>query len=244
MIVSGIFGMLVGGGVGAILGLISFVKKGRQTRSLVVLALNIALAVIPITVFEYQMHKPEKERQAAIEAQTPTERLFGLAKTAGLIDRTKEFTAFLEQGADINALSKDKNMTIFAAVIIFQNEPELVDFLVKHGADVNLPTAEGWTPLHVAASAGKINMIEQLLHHGADPGRLTKKNETAADIARERLSWVINTPGREFEQQKLKKIIFLLSKSRGQNDRPIVSRTLQNADNIQKEYRFGVGVKT
>lgn len=37
---------------------------------------------------------------------------------------------------------------------------EVVEFLVENGADVNQADNEGWTPLHVAASCGYIEIAQ------------------------------------------------------------------------------------
>jgi len=170
------------------------------------MSLNIALAVVPVSILNYHQNQQQKRWLAALEAQSPTERLFGMAATTGMIHRKKEIVEFLERGADINALNLDKNFTIIAKVIIYQNEPELIDFLMEHGADINLQAIESWGPLHVAAAAGKVKMMEKLLEHGADRTLLTNKNETALDIAKQRLKLYVND---EYAQQRYKDIIFL-----------------------------------
>ncbi|EPS38454.1 hypothetical protein H072_7794 [Dactylellina haptotyla CBS 200.50] len=51
-----------------------------------------------------------------------------------------------------------------------QGRPKMVQEFIKHGADVNKRTAEGWwTPLHEAVKKGYLEISEMLLKAGADP---------------------------------------------------------------------------
>lgn len=59
-----------------------------------------------------------------------------------------------------------------------------VRFLVEEcGADVNLPDAEGYTPLHNAAARGDNEMIEYLVSKGADVTAVSREGQTTADMA-------------------------------------------------------------
>lgn len=55
---------------------------------------------------------------------------------------------------------------------------EIARRLIDGGADVNAKDAEGNTPLHGAAAAGKQELIELLLAHGADPNAANKDGVT------------------------------------------------------------------
>ena len=59
-----------------------------------------------------------------------------------------------------------------------------VRFLVEEmGADVNARDANGYTPLHHAASRGDVDMILYLVDRGADVMALSRKGETTVDMA-------------------------------------------------------------
>ncbi len=48
---------------------------------------------------------------------------------------------------------------------------EVVNELLKNGANVNATMASGWTALHAAAELGNIEIIKVLVEHGADAGK-------------------------------------------------------------------------
>ena len=57
-------------------------------------------------------------------------------------------------------------------------------FLVEDcGADVNLRDANGYTPVHHAASRGDNEMILYLVEKGAAVNGVSRKGETTADMA-------------------------------------------------------------
>ena len=53
------------------------------------------------------------------------------------------------------------------AVIL--NRPDLFQFLVKQGANLNLRDQNGYTPLLKAASIGRVEMCKALVESGVDP---------------------------------------------------------------------------
>jgi ankyrin repeat protein len=64
---------------------------------------------------------------------------------------------------------------------------EVVELLLQRGADVNAKTQSGWTALMSAALSGQTEITKILLDAGADPNaKDVVKNETAADIAKEK----------------------------------------------------------
>ncbi len=52
---------------------------------------------------------------------------------------------------------------------------ELIALLASKGADVKAVNAEGWTPLHLAARAGKVDRAQALLQAGADVAAANKQ---------------------------------------------------------------------
>ena len=80
-----------------------------------------------------------------------------------------EVTSQLAQGADINA-SDDEGLTALHFAAIEQN-PEIIDALISHGADVNVVDKYGNTPLARAVFyyRGSTDVIPLLLNAGSDP---------------------------------------------------------------------------
>ncbi|MEE6482941.1 hypothetical protein FKM82_013388 [Ascaphus truei] len=60
---------------------------------------------------------------------------------------------------------------------------EVVEFLVNHGANVNQADNEGWSPLHVAASCGYMEIAEYLLKHSANIAAVNSDGDVPLDIA-------------------------------------------------------------
>ena len=60
------------------------------------------------------------------------------------------------------------------------------EWILKSGADPNQTSNSGQTPLMAAASVGRVEIIQTLLDHEADPTLKDKKDRTALDYARSR----------------------------------------------------------
>ena len=63
------------------------------------------------------------------------------------------------------------------------NEPEIIDLLVKSGANVNAQDAEGFTPLHMATIHGNLKIVKKLVDLEADVNIVTTDGKTAAELA-------------------------------------------------------------
>ena len=63
------------------------------------------------------------------------------------------------------------------------NEPEIIDLLVKSGANVNALDAEGFTPLHMAAIHGNLKIVKKLVDLDADVNIITTDGKNAAELA-------------------------------------------------------------
>ena len=75
----------------------------------------------------------------------------------------------------------DTTLLHIASEII--NEPEIIDLLVKSGANVNAQDAEGFTPLHMAAIHGNLKIVKKLVDLDADVNIVTTDGKNAAELA-------------------------------------------------------------
>ncbi|EAX96060.1 hypothetical protein TVAG_265490 [Trichomonas vaginalis G3] len=74
---------------------------------------------------------------------------------------------FLSQGADIEAKGYIGDTALYCAAE--KNMPEIVEFLIKKGANVNYSECLSYkTPLHIAADRGNTEVVKILVSHGAN----------------------------------------------------------------------------
>ena len=159
-------GVMFGGGLTALLGLISFVKNGRKTRSLGIIFFSIIIAFSPFILIEFGKSQDAKRTQEAINARTPTDWLYYLCKDD--LDKPEvqqQFISYLNQGADINAIKFGYlDTTVIYYCIGEDAKPEAIDFLVKHGAKINLEPPSQL--LHQAIYRANVGIVETLLDYG------------------------------------------------------------------------------
>ena len=74
-------------------------------------------------------------------------------------------------------------VTVLHIVSQKNNEPEIIDLLVKSGANVNAQDAEGFTPLHMAAIHGNLKIVKKLVDLEADVNIVTIDGKNAAALA-------------------------------------------------------------
>lgn len=106
---------------------------------------------------------------------------------AAFFGRTDAARRLVDAGADLKAISENTTAnTPLHAALAGRGDEELISRLLAAGADADLATAEGYTPLHIAASRGNQRFCDMLIEHGATPSARMKAGKTAADIAAER----------------------------------------------------------
>lgn len=85
--------------------------------------------------------------------------------------------AFIDKGLDLNAhlASNGADTMLMEAVNCSKDkrgsseQKELIEFLLKHGADVNQYNNEGYNALHLALSNHELSEVSLLLIHNGDP---------------------------------------------------------------------------
>lgn len=67
------------------------------------------------------------------------------------------------------------------------NQLAILDYLLEKCANVNVKMPRtGQTPLHIAIGYGLVDVVKELMRHGANPSLKTREGETAWDAAREK----------------------------------------------------------
>lgn len=88
----------------------------------------------------------------------------------------------LEYKAKVDSFSPAGTQAIHDAAL--GGNPEVIRELIKHGASTAARSRqEGQTPLHFAASMGRMTALEALIALGADPASKDSKGLTALDVA-------------------------------------------------------------
>ena len=90
---------------------------------------------------------------------------------------TAEVKNLLVLGADVNAFSPDWGWTALA-MAAYNNHADIVDVLLRQGADTNAKDGDGLTPFQIAAKKGYAKTMEAFLYHGADPNMRDEKGKT------------------------------------------------------------------
>jgi ankyrin repeat protein len=83
----------------------------------------------------------------------------------------------------INAQDALKGSTPLMQAIEFNNSLKLIEALLSAGAKVGTKDFVGNTALHFAALEGRKDVIELLLHHGAEKGATNADGKKPADLA-------------------------------------------------------------
>lgn len=112
----------------------------------------------------------------------------------------------LEHGFDVStAHDREAGEPIHFACL--QDDREMVELLLRHGADSNAPSAVDDVPLHCCVTHGYAELVGCLLNHGADPKYVTDLGKTIYD------DW----PNKPEKQAELKAVLaqFGLSSSDG-----------------------------
>ena len=97
--------------------------------------------------------------------------------------------ALLDRGADVGAATCDGLTPLQLVVGRMSGGPEgtgseLVDELLKRGADINVLDEDGNTVLHRAASELNVGAIAELLRHGADVNARNGSGRQPAEMLR------------------------------------------------------------
>jgi ankyrin repeat protein len=92
----------------------------------------------------------------------------------------------MEAGVDLNVPSRNAQRVAPLHAAAGRNDTEIVEMLLKAGADPTLCQEGGVTPLHEAAASGNEAMARLLVAHGARKEARMDNGQAPADLARTR----------------------------------------------------------
>ena len=120
-----------------------------------------------------------------LQIDAPKQDQFQLVTRLIMENKSDELRQILDSGC-YNVNSKDVNgATVICNAIHYKNV-DAFELLVRHGADVNIKTNHGITPLMVAASAGNLTFVELLVKLNVNVFDKDHRGKMAADYATER----------------------------------------------------------
>lgn len=91
----------------------------------------------------------------------------------------------LEAGADPNRLSQNAIGAAPLHSALSGGFVEIAKHLVLNGADPNLASQEGWTPLHYCGDLGDADLTRWMMDHGAMSGPVNREGLSASAHARQ-----------------------------------------------------------
>jgi hypothetical protein len=107
-----------------------------------------------------------------------------VALTFGMTDVAK---MLVREGADLKVQSPVGETVLHEAILyngdVCHGAPEIIAFLIEHGADANALDAGGNSPLHHSCYLAITANIEVLLEHGANPNVRDSEGHTPLEIA-------------------------------------------------------------
>lgn len=98
--------------------------------------------------------------------------------------KVTDVVSLLKGGAEVNGRTRSGSYALNAAAV--ENNTEVIQILLAHGADPNVQNSQGDTPLICATkyAGGKPTTVELLVDAGSDLGIKDNSGNTALDYAK------------------------------------------------------------
>ncbi|MGZ6250811.1 MAG: ankyrin repeat domain-containing protein [Candidatus Chromulinivorax sp.] len=107
----------------------------------------------------------------------------------------------LDEGQDIN-VRNSTGVTPLNLAIMYNQDPEIIKFLLQQKANVNIPDDFNVSPLHNAVKKSPVSVIDMLLQAGADVHLKNEPdNQTPFDLAEQSGSIVILELFKKYAEQ-------------------------------------------
>jgi uncharacterized protein len=120
-----------------------------------------------------------KQDPALVKAFSPE----GFTALHGNLNHTDVVELLLDNGADINAVSKNNFMATPLQSALAMGWTDAAKLLIARNANVNCRGAAGGSPLHEAAGNGQLELAKLLLDHGANLNAKDDHGKTPLTIA-------------------------------------------------------------
>ena len=111
------------------------------------------------------------------KAQNNSTDLWSAARAGDL----KAIKYYIEEGGDVNALDKGFQLSAMSWSAL-HGQTEAIQLLIENGAEVNIKSGDGATPLHSAAFFGRTDVVKLLLENGANPQARNNEGATPVDV--------------------------------------------------------------
>lgn len=81
------------------------------------------------------------------------------------------------------------NLSPLQTAIVYKKSPAVVEYLLRHGADVNYADFYGTKVLHAAVAKGSLEIVQLLLRYGVDVNSQNHWNQTPLHVAAEEMCY-------------------------------------------------------
>ncbi|XP_026316764.1 protein phosphatase 1 regulatory subunit 16A isoform X2 [Hyposmocoma kahamanoa] len=122
--------------------------------------------------------------ESEMAARGVTQRLIDDTRAATEMKMLMDVADLVKAGMDLDEPRDSQGATLLH-VASANGYTKVVEFLLENRASTDVVDHDMWQPVHAAACWGHLEVLELLVHHGADLNVRNKHDETPADICEE-----------------------------------------------------------